>query len=167
MAQLLRSVAPREIRQEVLDNRYGEETYSEFGEWILRADPQKKEAILDRFFADPGQSQTGGDTTDLRWVRVEVLNGTNQPGIAAKTRDLLALRGWQITSIDDADRKNYGQTLLINYSVPADLMERIRTDLGLASSQTSLAPNQLNNGGTAPVDVRIIVGNDLLPELQN
>ncbi len=166
LAQLLRSVAPREIRQEVLDNRYGEETYSEYGEWILRADPQKKEAILKRFFADPGPTPVGSDTTDLRWVRVEILNGTNQPGIAAKARDLLEARGWQITTIDDADRKNYSQTLLINYSIPADLMKQIQTDLGLATDQAILAPKQLNQGGTAPVDVRIIIGNDLLPELQ-
>ena len=66
------------------------------------------------------------------WVRIEVLNGTGEPGVAARTRDLLQSQGWQVVSIGDADRSDYGRTLIINYGVPEDLVNQVGVDLDLA-----------------------------------
>ncbi|MBV7335675.1 LCP family protein [Chloroflexi bacterium TSY] len=175
LAQLFRSISPEEseIRQLVLDSEYGEETYSEDGAWILLPTPEKKRVALARFFQTtpllPTTAQansTSPSSSSQSWVRVEVLNGTNQPLIAARTRTLLESQGWKVVKIGDADRKDYAQTLVINYGLQSMLIDQVNADLGLQTALSNLNPNRITNSGTASVDVRIIVGSDLLPRIQ-
>lgn len=152
-----------EIRQLVLDSRYGEETYSEEGAWILVPDRTRVRAALNTFFSPApggGDSVAAAGTPD--WIRVEILNGTTQPGVAAKTRDLLQARGWQVISIGDADRSDYSHTLIVNYGVPDGMIDRLNRDLQLnpnVSTLDGLDP-------TRPVDMRIVVGTDFLDALK-
>ena len=151
-----------EIRTLVLDNHYGVETYSEEGAWILRPDRTLVRAALDDFFAPPANTMNGATTGHPEWVQIEILNGTGQPGVAAQTRDLLQSQGWQVVSIGDADRSDYGRTLIINYGVSDDLVEQVGNDLELSPNLSSLQGLNLS----APVDVRIVVGRDFLSHLQ-
>jgi LCP family protein required for cell wall assembly len=154
----------REVRQLVLDNRFGEETYSEEGAWILRPDRALVRAAIANFFA-PSTVAGGSGAVAMgnnEWVRIEILNGTGEPGVAAHTRDLLQSQGYQVVSIGDADRSDYGRTIIINYGVPDDVVERVGTDLELDPTLSSL--QGLNP--SAPVDVRIVVGRDYLSHLQ-
>jgi LCP family protein required for cell wall assembly len=161
-ATFLRGSSPREIRQLVLDNRFGIETYAENGAWILVPDRMLVRAALADFFAPP----TGGNASvafaSSEWVRIEVLNGTGEPGVAAATADLLQSQGWQVVSIGDADRSDYGRTIIINYGVPDELVTQVGTDLALEPNLSSL--HGLNV--SAPVDVRIVVGRDFLTHLR-
>jgi hypothetical protein len=95
-------------------------------------------------------------------VRIEVLNGTGEPGVAAATRDLLQSQGWQVVSIGDADRNDYGRTIIINYGVPDELVQRVGTDLELDPNLSRLHGLNIS----APVDVRIVVGRDFLTHLR-
>jgi LCP family protein required for cell wall assembly len=157
IANYMNSTALREVRQLVLDSRYGEETYSEEGAWILRPDRTLVRSALGNFFALPmGDGSMAGN--NLNWVRVEILNGTGEPGVAAKTRDLLQQQGWQVVSIGDADRGDYGRTIIINYGVPDELVAKVGSDLELAPNLSSV--HGLNS--SAPVDMRIVVGRDFL-----
>jgi hypothetical protein len=153
-----------QVRQLVLDNRYGEETYSEEGAWILKPDRARVLAALDTFFAPPSSTGSADAVAmgNLEWVRIEILNGTDQPGVAAQTRDLLQSQGWQVVSIGDADRSDYGRTLIINYGVPDELVEQVGSDLELDPTLSSLQGLNVS----APVDVRIVVGRDFLSHLQ-
>jgi LCP family protein required for cell wall assembly len=169
LAQYASNASIDNIRRFVIDNRYGEETYSEEGAWILFPNRDMILADLERFFDEDGTGGTGGaasDGIDPRWVRVEVLNGTGQPRIAARTRDYLQARGWQVTSIDDADRSDYNHTLIINYGAPPSLIERLGTELSVQATPTSLSLDRLTSVATSPVDVRIVVGRDMLPLFQ-
>ncbi|MCC6458200.1 MAG: LCP family protein [Caldilineaceae bacterium] len=156
-----------QVRQLVLDNRYGEETYSEEGAWILRPDRARVLSALATFFAPPTATNGGSSGSavamgNLEWVRIEILNGTGEPGVAAHTRDLLQSQGYQVVSIGDADRSDYGRTLIINYGIPDELVERLGVDLELEPGLSSLQGLNVS----APVDVRIVVGRDYLPHLQ-
>ncbi len=157
-ANYVRDASLREVRQLVLDSRYGEETYAENGAWILLPDRSLVRSALTEFFAPPadGDRMAGQSGTD--WVRIEVLNGTGEPGVAARTRDLLQSQGWKVVSIGDADRSDYGRTLIINYGVPEDLVNQVGVDLDLRPNLSSLEGLDV----TAPVDVRIVVGRDFL-----
>lgn len=163
LANYLRDSSLGEIRQLVLDANYGEETYTEQGAWILLPDRAKVRAALNTFFSPAplatALSSAGGDPS---WVRVEILNGTGEPGVAARTRDLLVSHGWQVVSIGDADRNDYGNTLIINYGVPQGLVERVSQDLNLRPDLSSLDGLNIS----APIDMRIVVGRDFLPVLQ-
>jgi hypothetical protein len=164
LATYLSKNSLHEVRQLVLDNRFGEETYSEEGAWILKPDRTRVRAALANFFAPP---TVGGSTgavamKDNQWVRIEILNGTGQPGVAAETRDVLQKEGYQVVSIGDADRSDYGRTIIINYGAPNDVVQRVSSDLKLDPNLAQL--QGLNTA--APVDVRIVVGRDYLSHLQ-
>ncbi len=154
----------REIRQLVLDNHYGDENLNgPEGAWILMPDRTKMRPALAQFFNPPAQGPAGAiAAADPSWVRVEVLNGTDQPGVAARTRDLLQAHGWRVVSISDADRNDYSRTIVINYGVPQALVEKVSTDLGLQPNLSRLTGMK----STAPVDVRIVVGKDILGKVK-
>jgi LCP family protein required for cell wall assembly len=160
LAHFVSDASVREVRQLVLDDRYGEETYAENGAWILRPDRAKVRSALATFFAPSTETGSGGTVAlaNPEWVRIEILNGTGEPGVAARARDLLQRQGWQVVSIGDADRGDYGRTIIINYGVPDELVDRVSSDLELDPNLSSL--HGLNV--TAPVDVRIVVGRDIL-----
>ncbi len=67
-----------------------------------------------------------------------------------------------MVSIGDADRSDYGRTLIINYGVPKELVDQVGTDLEIQPNLSSL--NGLNS--SSPVDVRIVVGRDFLTAIQ-
>jgi hypothetical protein len=165
LASRLQKSNLHEIRQLVLDRQYGDEI-SDYGAdkaWVLMPDRTKVRAALAEFFSPATQTPSGAIAlANPNWVRVQVLNGTDEPGVAARTRDLLQSQGWHVVSIGDADRNDYGRTIIINYGVPQPLVEKVSTDLGLQPNLSSL--NGMNS--TVPVDVRIVVGKDILPKVK-
>lgn len=183
-AQYVRQNSFREVRRLVLDDRYGTESYSEDGAWILLPDRSRiRPALAAHFEALPDDMEshvnvaTGDElistiasqTANLNpadellvrepaATRVEVLNGTGYPGIAARIRDLLLERGWQVVSIGDADRSDYRRTLIVNYHVDPALISRLGNELELQSNLPTLNGLRLSN----TVDLRIIAGQDFL-----
>ncbi len=160
LASYLQKNKLHDIRQLVLDNHYGiEDPNGPDGAWILRPDRSKVRTALASYFSPPAQSPSGAVAiADPSWVRIQVLNGTDQPGVAARTRDLLQSLGYREISIGDADRKDYGRTIIINYGVPQPLVEKVSTDLGLQPNFSQLT----GMNSTVPIDVRIVVGSDIL-----
>ena len=138
-ANFIRTTSLRDIRQLVLDSRFGEETYSEEGAWILRPDRAKVRSALAGFFAPPPTGADNVALADPTWVRIEVLNGTDQPGVAATMRDMLQAQGWQVVSVGDADRSDYARTIIINYGVPDDLVQKVGADLDLSPNLSEFA----------------------------
>jgi LCP family protein required for cell wall assembly len=164
-ANYVRGSSLREVRQLVLDSQFGEETYSEEGAWILRPNRVKVLSALAEFF-EHGETTADGRTavalTDPAWVRIEILNGTGEPGAAARARDLLQSQGWKVVSIGDADRSDYGRTIIVNYGVPEELVARVGVDLDLEPELSSLHGLSLSSA----VDVRIVVGRDVLERIE-
>ena len=163
LANFVRDNSLNEIRQLVLDSRFGEETYSEEGAWILVPDRSRVRAALDSFFSPaPQDDPTALANAAADWVRVEVLNGTGEPGIAARTRDLLQAKGWQVVSIGDADRGDYEHTLIVNYGVPDAMVSKVSSDLQLQPHISTLS----GMNPSVPADMRIVIGKDFLGSLQ-
>jgi LCP family protein required for cell wall assembly len=156
LANLVSGSTLREVRQLVLDSQYGEETYSSEGAWILLPDRARVRVALDRFFGTASGAGTAAASADA--LRIEVLNGTMQPGIAASTAQKLEGQGWRVVSIDDADRKDYQQTIIINYAAPSALVQKLSSDLGLNAAEATFS----GLDRTSPIDIRIVVGQDLL-----
>lgn len=153
-----------DVQQLVLDNRYGEETFSSEGAWILLPDRTRVRTALNAFFAAveaPGGAQQVA-LADPKAVRIEILNGTTSPNAAARTAELLQQQGWQVASIGDADRSDYAQSIVINYGVADTVAAAVSTDLRLVPAQA-----QINGlAASAPIDIRIVVGRDMLGTLQ-
>ena len=158
LATYMRQAVVQDIRQEVLDSRFGEEQINDDTGWILIPDREKVRTVVNRFFTP---SVVVDPTADPEWVRIEILNGTDQAGVAARTRDYLQAQGWHVVAIGDADRDDYNQTILINYGVPQPIVDKMGETLALSASLSSL--KGLNSAH--PVDLRIVVGRDLLTKL--
>ncbi len=184
VAQYVRQNSFREVRRLVLDDRYGEESYSDDGAWILIPDRSRIRPALATFFeatpasVDEQVSVATGDqlfstiasqaadlnpaqghlVSEQATARVEVLNGTGYPGVAARIRDLLQEKGWHVVSIGDADRSDYRRTLIVNYNADPLLVSRVGSELELQSVLPTLNGLILSN----TVDLRIIAGQDFL-----
>ncbi len=159
LAKLVNGSSVREVRQLVLDSRYGEETYSAEGAWILMPDRAKVRSALVQFFTPSG---SGVAVAGSQALRVEVLNGTSQEGVAAATAAILKAQGWDVVAVGDADRKDYVQTIVINYAAPPASVQKISSDLSLEPNLATL--DGLNT--QARVDLRVVVGSDLLSHLR-
>lgn len=184
IAQYVRQNSFREVRRLVLDDRYGTEGYSDDGAWILLPDRSRIRPALTAFYEAPPTgvdehvtaatgdallSTIASQAADLNpaenqlasepaTTRVEVLNGTGYPGVAARIRDILQERGWQVVSIGDADRSDYRRTLIVNYNTAPLLVSRMGSELELQNSLPTLNGLILSN----TVDLRIIAGQDFL-----
>jgi len=164
LARRFQNTHSGDTQQLVLDNRYGEETFSSEGAWILLPDRARVRTALNAFFAaietPPGTQKPA--LNDPAAIRIEVLNGTTQPGAAARTAQLLNQQGWQVAAVGDADRSDYLQTVVINYGVTAPVAAQLLGDLQLDPEQAQI--NGLDS--STPVEVRIVVGRDLLALLK-
>lgn len=164
LARVINSGSLQEIRQLVLDNQYGEETYSSEGAWILVPDRSKVRNALSGFYTaltSAPVATVAGVAGSVAKLRIEVLNGTQEPGAAIRAAQLLEARGWQVVSVGDADRESYSQTIVINYGAPESFVNAVSDALDLVPEDAlvkGLAPS-------AQVDVRVVVGSDVLKSL--
>ncbi len=184
LANYMRHNGLENVQRLVLDSRYGSESYSEEGAWILIPDRNRVREALTLLFDRSTTNGTGSVSSsaavsaitagaadpmpqnppivaDARSVRLEVLNGTDYPGVAARIRDQLQSSGWQVIAIGDADRSDYRRTLLINYNMDASLIDRINDDLQLPPDLPVLNGLVVSES----VDMRIIVGQDFLKDV--
>jgi LCP family protein required for cell wall assembly len=184
LANYMRHNGLNNVQRLVLDSRYGEESYSEEGAWILIPDRNRVRAALSQIFDTPVSGMSGAVSSagavsaitvgaadldpqnppivrDASDVRIEVLNGTDYPGIAARIRDLLQAEGWQVIAIGDADRSDYRRTLLVNYNMDASLVNQINGALQLPPDLPVLNGLVVSEN----VDMRIIVGQDFLKDV--
>ncbi len=171
LARHLDSATLNNVQDMVIDKDYGREhtEYDDEGNltvWQIDPDTEfirrEVDKHFDRLSVDPNSGALAQATPD--WVRVEILNGTETGGLAARTSELLTRQGWQVVSISDADRSDYDHTLIINYGVPQSFVERLGQDLALGYKPNISNLNGLD--GTRPVDVRIVVGQDAVESVQ-
>ncbi len=87
-------------------------------------------------------------------ARLEILNGSEVEGLAARTGDLLASWGFEIVSIAPADRTDYQGTQIVVLGNRLQSAERLAEALGLPPDAVRSEPTP---GSYA--DLRIIVGN--------
>lgn len=154
----------KEVRQLVIDDQYGEPDMTTDWGYILKPDREKVRAALRNFFQASTSATSGAAApapTDPATLRIELLNGTGEPGIAARTRQLLEARGWHVVAIGDADRNNYQQTMMVNYGVSDQAVEKVGAVLNLPTSQA----HALRPSGVA-VDLQIVLGTDILAKIK-
>ena len=204
IANYARSNAFELRRQLVIDNRFGEESFSDYGAWILLPNRELIRPALREFF-DPVASaaiaaappsgrlsssrserdantqtaavasrpierdasaqtaavasrstapstragvvspdshqaapQGSARVLDARVARLEILNGTDQPGLAAHMSQELKAKGWNVVNIGDADRSDYRRTLLVNYNTDDSIVRELGRQLNLAASLYAL-----------------------------
>ncbi|MFN8522406.1 MAG: LCP family protein [Chloroflexota bacterium] len=90
--------------------------------------------------------------------KIEVLNGTQQAGMARRVADQLAGAGFQVVRWADADRSDYAKSVIV---VLNDDDRMIRTWKNIAARfRVPEADIQITPDKSAAVDIRVIVGRD-------
>ncbi|MCS6773218.1 MAG: LCP family protein [Anaerolineae bacterium] len=90
-------------------------------------------------------------------VRLRIENGTQQRGLAARTRDYLQTQGFVVESIGDAEQP-HRRSLIIDYRGRSQATRRLAEVLGLPLSSVVLSPSS-----ESAVEILIILGEDYQP----
>lgn len=131
-------------------------------------DEKQKELLVKRMLL--------GDTTPLpSEIKIEVLNGSNVPGLAGKCAERLRALGYQITNVANADRTDYISTIVIEHKTSGAATDMMKNLLGnfqieVASSTPTQAATAVSPSSTASPavagtpaaepDITIILGAD-------
>lgn len=107
-----------------------------------QADAQSRQAALQQRLAVDG-------------ARIVVLNGTGQPDLAPQVADYLKNAGFHVVAFGDADRSDYPQTVLVDYTGKEFTVSQLVGLFQVRSENVRRSPVLKDE-----VDVRLIVGAD-------
>jgi LCP family protein required for cell wall assembly len=102
----------------------------------------------------PGQVQALQELA-REGARIAVQNGTAQPNFAARVAAVLMQEGFQVVEFGDADRLDYPNTVIIDYTGKAFTLQQLVEKFQALPENVRYSSNMLS-----PVDIRIIVGQD-------
>ena len=100
---------------------------------------------------------TAAEEVESNPVKVQVLNGCGVPGIAGRTGDWLKRKGFDIVEVENADRKNYQQTLLVCRDGDQSIAREMAKLIGISNSSII----QRSDLPPLSADLTIILGKDL------
>lgn len=88
-----------------------------------------------------------------RRIKVEVLNGSGEPGVARRVGDLLLARGHDVVAVDNADRFDYERSFVVDRSGLGSAIAELAAELGFDSVAVDPDPD-------LHLDATVIVGRD-------
>jgi hypothetical protein len=95
---------------------------------------------------------------DEEAARIVVQNGTPKDGVAEQAGIFLEQRGYQIVELGNADRRDYAQTILIDYTGKTYTLNSLAQLLHVAPENVRTNPKS-----NSDADIRIILGADYVP----
>jgi hypothetical protein len=90
-------------------------------------------------------------------ARIAIQNGTSEPNFAARVAASLMEQGFQVVEFGDADRTDYPNTVIVDYTGKAYTLERLVALFQVTPENVRYSPNLRSQ-----VDIRIVVGQDFL-----
>lgn len=91
-------------------------------------------------------------------ARIAVQNGTAQPNYAAQVAAMLMEQGYQVVEFGDADRVDYANTVIVDYTGKTLTLDRLVDIFGVTQPNVRHSPNLRSR-----IDIRVIVGQDFSP----
>jgi LCP family protein required for cell wall assembly len=93
-------------------------------------------------------------------ARIAVQNGTSEPNFAARVAALLMEQGYQVVEFGDADRLDYPNTVIVDYTGKTYTLERLIERFQVTPENVRRSANLRSQ-----IDIRIIVGQDFLLQM--
>jgi LCP family protein required for cell wall assembly len=90
-------------------------------------------------------------------ARIAIQNGTSEPNFAARVAAVLMEQGFQVVEFGDADRTDYPNTVVVDYTGKTYTLERLVDLFQVTPENVRYSPNLRSQ-----VDLRIVVGQDFL-----
>lgn len=171
LARLALAINENAIRREVIDSRYGQETYAANGAWILVPDREKLRPLFDSMLAprvwleNPETVTQSSPDVEVKAPRkgsfanekalIVVFNGTGRPGYGAQIAKWLESAGFQVVQYADLEGPPYAHSVLVIHTdrpmTRQALVERFR----IQPENIRYSENFISN-----VDMELFVGAD-------
>ena len=148
LAGIVRDIKGEDIQSRSLDDPYVASFISEDGAYILLPNRNKMREVVDEVFPDVRKTEEA--------AKIELLNGTSTPGLAARTANQLQTYGLENVTIGDADSL-YKQTEVLNLSGKNYTANLVASLLQITRDRVKTAPR--TDGDS--VDIRVILGDDV------
>lgn len=158
LAGLARKIDSEKMRFAVIDENCTESWTTPDGSMVLVPIRERMREKRDYIFGlepveAPEEAPEAGEGAEA--PTLSVLNGTLTPGLAQSTADFLTAHGFDVANFANADRQDYGSSLIIlNRDFPASA-DRLIAQLGLPRSAIVNGENP-----TADYDIVVILGQD-------
>jgi LCP family protein required for cell wall assembly len=153
LAYLGTQMEPQNIHGHLIDRTMVTGWVTHQGAQVLLPNQERIRQVVAQFLAPPPL-----DPVWAEGARVEVLNGTDLADWTALAASRLRWQGVQVVSVGPADRFDYQQSLMIDYTDKPHTSALLARVLYLPPDRIQ---RQLNF--SSPVDIRIILGRDFQP----
>lgn len=160
LINMARNLSGGNVRQLVIDQDMVRSAVTPTGAAVLMPQMDIIRPAIDDFF-QPRQPVANEDTAALREqlatenARIAVLNGTDTELLAEQVAQWLRQSGYNVIGYGQADRSDYAQTQIIDYSGKSLTIDQLRNLLHVAPEDLRPA-----NEPSTEVDIRLIVGAD-------
>lgn len=155
LAKLGNQVDAANIQSRVIDYTMAVETKTPSGGDVLLPNREKIRALVDEMFSSGSNNHK---RVPEESAKIEVLNGAGVPGLAAQMAALLKEQGFEVVAIDNADRSDYAETLILDYAGNTQTVALLAQLLNVAERNV----RRETGGQTGAGDLRIIVGRDFV-----
>jgi LCP family protein required for cell wall assembly len=155
LAKLATQIEPKAIRQAVIDENMtvGYMAPTDPPQAVLVPLRDKIRELRERFFNVGPVSTISTDTTEAARIRVE--NGTLTNGLAMQTAQQLTALGYTVIEFTSADRFDYAESRIINYTTNMTTATQLAQTLGLPLT-TVVTSTAITSG----FDIKVILGSD-------
>jgi hypothetical protein len=145
----------------VIDNTMGVTSLDPTWGSSLTPDMDKLKAAAAAVFGEPQSGPTAEEVTRQairsEAARVVVLNGTTEAGLGTQVATGMAADGFQVAAVGNADRADYGQSVLITHG---DGMDATREAL---VSRFGIPPDRIRSESSSDsADLTLVIGADLV-----
>jgi LCP family protein required for cell wall assembly len=134
---------------------------------VLKPVPDQIRLLRDEIFTETGaigpsiSVEEPAEASKVEDARLAVLNGAGESGIAGSTADILRELGLNIVEVANADRMDYPQTRLIDYTGNPYTTQYLLELMDLTQSQILIQPVE-----DSDIDVAVVMGYDWFSILQ-
>ena len=160
LARIAREINLNDVKSVVIDETMTDPAKTPEGWWVLIPKRDKIRAVRNELFPEPVPTLVPVPTEDrerlaAEGATIEVLNGTLTAGLAQRTATELRNKGYLVARFGNADRADYAQTVLIDFSGKNYTLETLARLL-----QVDPANIYHRTDPSVAVDIRLILGQD-------
>ena len=160
LAQWAEQIEDGNIKQGMIDSSMTVPLVTPNGAQVLGLNREKVRPLIKELFPDKTPELDEAQVEDLNRLaaeqaRIAVQNGTTTGSLASHTATFLKERGFQVVQFGNADRFDYAQTVIIDYSGKSYTVGRLAQLFHVAESNI-----QHPSGISSEVDILLIIGQD-------
>jgi LCP family protein required for cell wall assembly len=162
LAQAAAKVKTENIKEGYIDQTMTVEYVTNTGADVLWFDRAKVGQLMDQIIPQENSTADLSSRVLREAARVTVVNGTVAPQLAERTTKFLQTQGYQIAAYGNADRFDYAQTILIDYSGNKNATVTALAQLFHVAPENIRRTTNVKSDS----DIRIILGADWTPPVE-